>query len=327
MKDKKKTPRVGQKSAPPVTKTLRAALVAAPVAASAVGAQTTPAAREPKAPPNPQTTPYRPRRAAAGRRRIPRPWPKHTRAWRARLWRTAQRRGVRARQARPRSTLRASERCAPSSSRTRTSPILFSAREVTPASRRKSSFIHSANRREYPRAPVFPSSSPPVPRAARNRLAGALGALATLMRETAMRRGARGRTRDQGGKYRGPLTASPTARKPPRHARGEHDVGAAPLQGSNASTSMRRSCARLREAGAVLVAKLSMIELAGGMGYNQADASLTGACAPLGTPSSGAAVRLRGRARRLPPPASPSPSAPRLPARLSLPRPSAASRA
>ncbi|MCA1634536.1 MAG: hypothetical protein LC802_12800 [Acidobacteria bacterium] len=57
MKDKKKTPRVGQKSRRRFTKTLAAALVAAPVAASAVGAQTTPAAREPKAPPNPQTTP------------------------------------------------------------------------------------------------------------------------------------------------------------------------------------------------------------------------------------------------------------------------------
>jgi aspartyl-tRNA(Asn)/glutamyl-tRNA(Gln) amidotransferase subunit A len=35
---------------------------------------------------------------------------------------------------------------------------------------------------------------------------------------------------------------------------------------------------RLREAGAVLVAKLAMIELAGGMGYDQADASFTGPC-------------------------------------------------
>ena len=34
--------------------------------------------------------------------------------------------------------------------------------------------------------------------------------------------------------------------------------------------------ARLREAGAVLVAKLAMVELAGGMGYNHADASFTG---------------------------------------------------
>lgn len=35
---------------------------------------------------------------------------------------------------------------------------------------------------------------------------------------------------------------------------------------------------RLKEAGAVLLAKLAMIELAGGMGYNQADASFTGPC-------------------------------------------------
>jgi aspartyl-tRNA(Asn)/glutamyl-tRNA(Gln) amidotransferase subunit A len=35
---------------------------------------------------------------------------------------------------------------------------------------------------------------------------------------------------------------------------------------------------KLRDAGAVLIAKLAMIELAGGLGYNQADASLTGAC-------------------------------------------------
>jgi aspartyl-tRNA(Asn)/glutamyl-tRNA(Gln) amidotransferase subunit A len=34
----------------------------------------------------------------------------------------------------------------------------------------------------------------------------------------------------------------------------------------------------LREAGAILVAKLAMIELAGGMGYNEAHASWTGAC-------------------------------------------------
>ena len=33
---------------------------------------------------------------------------------------------------------------------------------------------------------------------------------------------------------------------------------------------------RLREAGAVLVAKLAMVELAGGLGYNNPDASFTG---------------------------------------------------
>ncbi len=35
---------------------------------------------------------------------------------------------------------------------------------------------------------------------------------------------------------------------------------------------------KLRDAGAVLVAKLAMVELAGGMGYNEASASLTGPC-------------------------------------------------
>ncbi|MEJ7713307.1 MAG: amidase family protein [Pyrinomonadaceae bacterium] len=35
---------------------------------------------------------------------------------------------------------------------------------------------------------------------------------------------------------------------------------------------------RLRSAGAILIAKLAMIELAGGMNYNQADACWTGAC-------------------------------------------------
>src|SRR5205085_8764596 len=35
---------------------------------------------------------------------------------------------------------------------------------------------------------------------------------------------------------------------------------------------------KLRDAGAILVAKLAMIELAGGMGYNEASAAWTGAC-------------------------------------------------
>lgn len=58
MKSKQKSAGDGQKSRRRFTKRLAAALVAAPaVAASAASAQTTPAVREPKAPPNPQTTP------------------------------------------------------------------------------------------------------------------------------------------------------------------------------------------------------------------------------------------------------------------------------
>ncbi len=59
MKSKRKTTSAGQKSRRRFTKTLAAALVAAPAvaASSAASAQTGPAPREPKAPPNPQATP------------------------------------------------------------------------------------------------------------------------------------------------------------------------------------------------------------------------------------------------------------------------------
>jgi len=59
--------------------------------------------------------------------------------------------------------------------------------------------------------------------------------------------------------------------------------------------------ARLREAGAVLLGKLSMIELAGGLGYHWADAALNGACRTpwdlsrwAGGSSSGAASAVAG---------------------------------
>ncbi len=59
MKSKQTPASAGQKSRRRFTKTLAAALVAAPAvaASSAASAQTSPAPREPKAPPNPQTTP------------------------------------------------------------------------------------------------------------------------------------------------------------------------------------------------------------------------------------------------------------------------------
>jgi aspartyl-tRNA(Asn)/glutamyl-tRNA(Gln) amidotransferase subunit A len=51
--------------------------------------------------------------------------------------------------------------------------------------------------------------------------------------------------------------------------------GAAPLRDQVFAEDATVVC-RLRDAGAVLVAKLAMVELAGGMGYNQPNASLTG---------------------------------------------------
>jgi hypothetical protein len=62
LKSKQKPTTAGQKSRRRFTKTLAAALVAAPAVAASSGAsaQTATPAREPKAPPNPQTTPTPP---------------------------------------------------------------------------------------------------------------------------------------------------------------------------------------------------------------------------------------------------------------------------
>ncbi|HYP54307.1 MAG TPA: amidase, partial [Pyrinomonadaceae bacterium] len=80
------------------------------------------------------------------------------------------------------------------------------------------------------------------------------------------------------GRYRGPLHGIPYGVKDLVATREAPTTwGAAPYKDQRFDfdgTIVRK----LREAGAVLVAKLAMIELAGGMGYNQADASLTGAC-------------------------------------------------
>src|SRR5690349_16047354 len=76
----------------------------------------------------------------------------------------------------------------------------------------------------------------------------------------------------------GPLTGIPYGVKDLLAAKGGPTTwGAAPYKTQTFdydATVVRR----LRAVGAVLVAKLAMIELAGGMGYDQADASFTGPC-------------------------------------------------
>jgi aspartyl-tRNA(Asn)/glutamyl-tRNA(Gln) amidotransferase subunit A len=105
-----------------------------------------------------------------------------------------------------------------------------------------------------------------------------LGAVATVMRETALREAREAEREIRRGRYRGPLHGVPYGVKDLLATRDAKTTwGAAPYKDQRFdfdATVVRL----LREAGAVLVAKLSMIELAGGMGYNQADASLTGAC-------------------------------------------------
>nr|MBA3767932.1 amidase [Acidobacteriota bacterium] len=105
-----------------------------------------------------------------------------------------------------------------------------------------------------------------------------LGAVATLMRESAMTEAREAEREIRRGKYRGPLHGIPYGAKDLLATRNAKTTwGATPYreQQFDADATVIR---RLREAGAILVAKLAMIELAGGMGYNEAHASWTGAC-------------------------------------------------
>ena len=103
-----------------------------------------------------------------------------------------------------------------------------------------------------------------------------LGALVTLMRDSAL---AEARARDaeaKAGRWRGPLHGIPYGAKDLLATRGVPTTwGAAPYR-QQVFDFDATVIGRLREAGAVLVAKLAMVELAGGMGYNNPDASFTG---------------------------------------------------
>lgn len=105
-----------------------------------------------------------------------------------------------------------------------------------------------------------------------------LGAVATVMRESALREARQAEREIRAGRYKGLLHGIPYGAKDLLATREAPTTwGATPYKDQRFdydATIIRK----LREAGAILVAKLAMIELAGGMGYNQADASLTGAC-------------------------------------------------
>jgi aspartyl-tRNA(Asn)/glutamyl-tRNA(Gln) amidotransferase subunit A len=103
-----------------------------------------------------------------------------------------------------------------------------------------------------------------------------LNAVVTLTRERALREARQADEERAEGIDRGPLHGIPYGAKdllatidypttwgaePFRHQQFDHDADV---------------IVRLREAGAVLVAKLSMVELAGGLGYEQPNAALTG---------------------------------------------------
>jgi aspartyl-tRNA(Asn)/glutamyl-tRNA(Gln) amidotransferase subunit A len=103
-----------------------------------------------------------------------------------------------------------------------------------------------------------------------------LNAVVTLAGDEAIAAAREAEAEIRRGKYRGPLHGIPYGAKDLLATKKMPTTwGAAPYRNQQFSydaTVIRK----LADAGAVLVAKLAMVELAGGMGYNNADASFTG---------------------------------------------------
>jgi aspartyl-tRNA(Asn)/glutamyl-tRNA(Gln) amidotransferase subunit A len=101
----------------------------------------------------------------------------------------------------------------------------------------------------------------------------------TVTRERALAEARRAESEIAAGRYRGPLHGIPYGAKDLLATGGGIPTswGAAPFRDQQfaADATVIR---RLEAAGAVLCAKLAMIELAGGMGYRQPTASFTGPC-------------------------------------------------
>jgi len=101
-------------------------------------------------------------------------------------------------------------------------------------------------------------------------------AVVTVMRESGLREARAAEAEIARGKVRGPLHGIPYGVKDLVATREAPTTwGAAPYRDQRFDYDSA-VVERLRAAGAVLVAKLAMVELAGGMGYNHADASFTG---------------------------------------------------
>jgi aspartyl-tRNA(Asn)/glutamyl-tRNA(Gln) amidotransferase subunit A len=105
-----------------------------------------------------------------------------------------------------------------------------------------------------------------------------LNAYVTLTLDLAREQAKAAETEIRAGKYRGPLHGIPYAAKDLLAVRGYPTTwGAKPFANQRFDYDAT-VIQKLRNAGAVLIGKAAMIELAGGMGYRFASASLTGAC-------------------------------------------------
>jgi aspartyl-tRNA(Asn)/glutamyl-tRNA(Gln) amidotransferase subunit A len=104
-----------------------------------------------------------------------------------------------------------------------------------------------------------------------------LGAVAHVMRAPALRDAQAAEKELRGGHYRGPLHGIPFGVKDLLATKEAPTTwGATPYKDQHFDFDAT-VVQRLKAAGAILIAKLAMIELAGGMGYNEADAAWTGA--------------------------------------------------
>lgn len=109
------------------------------------------------------------------------------------------------------------------------------------------------------------------------RLGPRWNAFALLTPELALQQARVAQLEIAAGHYRGPLHGIPYAAKDLLAVRGLPTTWGARPYSSQQFDFDATVIARLREAGAVLLGKAAMIELAGGMGYRYASASLTGA--------------------------------------------------
>ncbi len=108
------------------------------------------------------------------------------------------------------------------------------------------------------------------------RLGPQLGALVAVTREKALAQAHRANQELLAGHDRGPLHGIPYGAKDLLATKGVPTTwGAEPLR-RQVFDYDATVVERLEQAGAVLVAKLAMVELAGGLGYNNPDASFTG---------------------------------------------------
>ncbi|OLE86999.1 MAG: hypothetical protein AUG07_01735 [Acidobacteria bacterium 13_1_20CM_2_60_10] len=103
-----------------------------------------------------------------------------------------------------------------------------------------------------------------------------LGAVATITRERALEEARAAEKELAAGRSRGPLHGIPYGAKDLLATRGIPTTWGAPPFKDQVFEYDATVVRKLREAGAILVAKLAMIELAGGGGYNNGKASLQG---------------------------------------------------